>query len=125
MLKPKTIAKYSNVPTAFRDFKNVEWKVGNAVIDASQFNEGDVIAPFTAIQMNPDTKLYELVEEYTGEGEAPEIVGGLVTGPQPVFVGTENPMVSGIRKAALIEERCNGVTDAFKEATKGRLTFDV
>lgn len=122
-LKPKVNAVYGNVPTAFRDFKNVEWKVGNAVLDASKLQDGQVVAPFTAIHENPETGLYELVE-----AETPETMqGALLTGSQPVVVdGTDvNPMVAGVRKAALIEARCNGVTDNFKAATQGRLTFDV
>lgn len=129
-LKPKVNATYSNGPTAFRDFKNVEWKVGNAVLDASKLQDGQVIEPFTAIYENPDTGLYELVEAPGEDGEggtAATMQSALLTGSQAVVVeGTDvNPMVAGIRKAAMIEARCHGVSDNFKAATQGRLTFDV
>lgn len=122
-LKPKVSATYNNVPTAFRDFKNVEWKVGNAVLDATKLSDGQVIAPFTAIHENEDTGLYELVD-----AETPVTMqSALLTGSQAVVVdGVDvNPMVAGIRKAAMIEARCHGVSDNFKAATQGRLTFDV
>lgn len=122
-LKPKKTAEYRAEPTAFRDFKNIEWKVGNAVIDTSGMNAGDTVEPFTAIHLNADTGLYELVG-----AETPETMNGaLLTGGARVTVEEPgvNEMVSGVRKGAMIESRCHGVTDNFKAATQGRLTFDV
>ena len=34
-LKPAIIGEATVTPTAFRDFKNVEWNVGNATLEAS------------------------------------------------------------------------------------------
>lgn len=120
-LKPEIIGEANVTPTAFRDFKNVEWKVGNATLEASKLIVGQVVKPFTAIKLN-DAGNYELVGE-----EDTDIKGALVTGPHAVVINdkTVNPMVPAIRKAALIEARCNGITDEFKEAVKGRITFDV
>lgn len=122
-LKPQVSAEYKAYPTAFRDFKAVEWKVGNAVLDASKLTKGQVIKPFTAIFLNESTGLFELVA-----GDTPATMqGALITGAQEIVVEDTavNEMVSAIRKAALIEERCTGVTANFKTATQGRLTFDV
>jgi len=120
-LKPNLIGEVKATPTAFRDFKNVEWKVGNATLDVTKLEVGQVVEPFTAIKLN-DAGNYELVE-----AEDTDIKGALVTGPHAVVVtdAEVNPMVAAIRKASLIEVRCNGITDAFKEAVKGRITFDV
>lgn len=122
-LKPHVTAEYKGTPTAIRDFKSVEWKVGNAVLDSSKLTKGQVVKPFTAIFMNPATKLYELVAVETPD----TMVGALVTGSEEVVIEdtTVNEMVSAIRKASLIEERCTGVTANFKKAVQGRITFDV
>lgn len=119
----KVTAQYKSTPTAFRDFKAVEWKVGNAVLDASKLTKGQVVKPFTAIFLNETTGLFELVA-----GDTPATMkGALITGGEEVVIEDTavNEMVSAIRKASLIEERCTGVTDNFKKATQGRLTFDV
>lgn len=122
-LKGRVINEYKNTPTAFRDFKAVEWTVGNVILDASKFSKGDVVKPFTAIFRNESTGLYELVKSETPE----TMKGAVITGDnQIVIVDTKvNEQVSAIRKASLIEARCTGVTDNFKKATQGRLTFDV
>ncbi|QIH78306.1 hypothetical protein GTN30_06440 [Macrococcoides canis] len=122
-LKPRQTASYNRVPTAFRDFKAVEWKVGNAVLDTSKLTKGQVIKPFTAIFLNESTGLFELVASDTPA----TMKSALITGSEEVVIEdtTTNEMVSAIRKASLIEERCTGVTANFKTATQGRLTFDV
>lgn len=121
-LKPRVTANYKARPTAFRDFKMVEFTVGNVIIDASKFNDGDVLPAFTAIHRNPTSNLYEKVEEATAD----TMVGAVVTTEDVVIEDkTVNEQAPAVRKAALIEERCHGVTANFKKAVQGRITFDV
>lgn len=121
-LKPRVVASYTAAPTAFRDFKQVEFTVGNVILDASKFAKGDEVKAFTAIHRNPETNLYEKVAPET----AATMVGAVVTTEAVIIEDTTvNEQVPAVRKAALIEERCTGVTANFKEAVKGRITFDV
>lgn len=120
-LKPKQIASFKNKPTIFRDFKQVEWTVGNITLDASKLTDGQVVEAGTCVFRNDSTGLYELVKSDTPETMA----GAVVTGEAVKSFKDENEMVSAIRKASLIEARCTGVTANFKKAVQGRITFDI
>lgn len=119
-IKPKVITEYSHTAPFLRDAKNVEYTVGNPVLDGTKFNQDTVVEAGTAITKNTTTGLYELVTEETTELVAPVLTAN------PVTVGKgENEMVDAIRKASVREELLHGVTDAFKQATQGRIVYDI
>lgn len=119
-IKPKVITEYSNKPPFLRDAKNVEYTVGNPVLDGTNFSKDTVVEAGTAITKNAETGLYELVTEDTLELIAPVLTANPVT-----VTKDENEMVDAIRKASVHEELLHGVTDAFKQATQGRIVYDI
>lgn len=119
-LKPKVINEFKMTPEFLRDAKNVEYTVGNPVLDASKFSEPTPVKAGTAISRNDETGLYELVTDSTSN-----IVAGVLTSNDVVVYPEENEEVSAIRKASVRPERIHGVTDAFKDATKGRIVYDI
>ena len=119
-LKPKVINEFGHTPEFLRDAKYLEYTVGNPVLDASKFTEPTTVKAGTAISRNNETGLYELVSESTSE-----IVAGVLTANEVTVQPKENEEVSAVRKASVRPERIYGVTDAFKEATKGRIVYDI
>lgn len=118
-LKPKVINDFGFNPEFLRDAKNVEYTVGNPVLDASKFTKATTVQAGTAISRNKDTGLYELVTEQTTDLVAPVLTAN------EVLVDSENEIVEAIRKASVREELLHGVTAAFKQATQGRIVYDV
>lgn len=100
-LKPKKVQFENEQPEFLRDAKNLEWTVGNITLDSSKLTEGQVIKGGTAVFKNTESDLYELVQASTPE------------------------TMTALRKASVYEELLTGVTNNFKKATQGRITFDV
>lgn len=119
-IKPKVINEFKAQQPFLRDAKNVEYTVGNPVLDGTKFSQDTVVEAGTAISKNAETGLYELVTEETVELVAPV----LTANPATVENG-ENEIVDAIRKASVREELLHGVTDAFKQATQGRIVYDI
>ncbi|HBK6019356.1 TPA: hypothetical protein LMV01_002069 [Staphylococcus pseudintermedius] len=120
-LKPKTINQYERKVEFLRDGKYVQYTVGNPVLDASKFSAVTSVPAGTAIFRNDTTGLYELVKEQTPE----TMKGAVLTSFDVTVEPNTNEMVGAIREASVIEARCHGVTQNFKNATKGRLIFDI
>ena len=120
MFKPKVISKFTSTPQFLRDAKYLEYTVGNPVLDGSKFSETTVVKAGTAISKNEETGLYELVTEGTSD-----IVAGVLTATDVEVEPNENVNVGALRKASVRPELLTGVTDAFKEATKGRIVYDI
>lgn len=118
--KPRTITEYSHKPPFLRDAKNVEYTVGNPVLDGTKFNQDTTVPAGTAISKNTSTGLYELVT-----AETTELVAPVLTANDAEVRKGENELVDAIRKASVREELLHGVTDAFKSATQGRIVYDI
>lgn len=121
-LKPVTNQVADNQPKFIMSGKNLEWSVGQVTLDASKFQEGEVVKAGTALFRDPSTKLYEKVTGDTPETmEAPVLTGATV-----VIKGTEsNETVSGLKKGSVYSELLTGATDNFKKAVQGRIVFDL
>lgn len=122
MKKPVRLdAELGNI-AFLRDAKQLEFTVGNVTLDSSKLSEGQEIEGGTAVFRNEETDLYELVVEGT-----PADMKGAVLTVEPVKVVDKNVNVhtSALRKASVYEELITGATKNFKEATKGRITFDI
>lgn len=121
-LKPKVVSEDLQFPSFLRDFKNVEWTVGNITLDSSKLTEGQVVAGGTAVFKNTESGLFELVQGSTPETMAAAVLTSRDVQVQDVQV---NESVPAIRKASVYEELLTGITNNFKKATQGRITFDV
>lgn len=119
-IKPKVINEFGGSPEFLRDAKNVEYTVGNPILDGSKFNKETLVKAGTAISKNKSTGLYELVT-----AETTELVSPVLTANDVKVTKDENEEVSAVRKASVHEERTHGVTDAFKQTTQGRITYDI
>ncbi|WP_305751685.1 hypothetical protein [Mammaliicoccus sciuri] len=121
-LKPKVVSEDLQFPSFLRDAKNLEWTVGNITLDSSKLSEGQVVKGGTAVFKNTESGLFELVQGSTPETMAAAVLTSRDVQVQDVKV---NESVPAIRKASVFEELLTGVTNNFKKATQGRITFDV
>lgn len=121
-LKPKVVSEDLQFPSFLRDAKNLEWTVGNITLDSSKLSEGQVVKGGTAVFKNTESDLFELVQGSTPETMAAAVLTSRDVQVQDVKV---NESVPAIRKANVFEELLTGVTNNFKKATQGRITFDV
>lgn len=121
MFKPVKINSFKSTPQFLRDGKYPEYTVGNAVLDGTKFSEDTVVKAGTAIFRNESTGKFELVAEGT---PATMKAACLVTTDTQVLKGVDT-FAPAIRECSVIEERCTGITDNFKEAAKGRIHFDI
>lgn len=121
-LKPRTFESKSSHPAFLRDHKNLEWTVGNITLDAAQLSENEVVAAGTAVFRNDETGLFELVTAETPETMAAPVLTAFDVVVADVEV---NESVPAVRKASVYEELLTGVTDNFKAATQGRITYDI
>ncbi|OOV78900.1 hypothetical protein [Mammaliicoccus fleurettii] len=121
-LKPKVVSEDLQFPSFLRDAKNLEWTVGNITLDSSKLSEGQVVKGGTAVFKNTESGLFELVQ-----GSTPETMAAAVLTSRDVQVQDVqmNESVPAIRKASVFEVLLTGVTNNFKKATQGRITFDV
>ena len=102
-----------------RNAVGTEYKTGGATLDASAFGEGYVDAG-TAVYLGEDG----LYKPWGAETVATEKGAGLTSHDVKVIAG-QNPIVGVLSAGHPIESKCKGVNDAFKEATKGRIVFDI
>lgn len=118
---PRKLNEFKEQPHFLRDGKNVEYTAGNVLLDGSVFDTDTVIKAGTALYMDETSKKYKKVEEAT-----PETMKGAVISANAIKVfKKEDTLVPAIRKASVIPERLTGVTENFKKATKGRITYDI
>ncbi|MGW7932321.1 hypothetical protein ACWEWU_11740 [Staphylococcus xylosus] len=122
MFKPKIISVEAEHPRFLRDGKNLEWTVGNITLDSSKLDEGQVVKNGTAVFKNTETGFYELVTDDTPETMAAAVITG-----RDVTIDDKsvNVHVSALRKGSVYGEAITGLTDNFKKATQGRITYDV
>lgn len=121
-LKPRTYDSKSSHPAFLRDHKFLEWTVGNITLDTSKLAADDVVEAGTAVFRNEETGLFELVAAETAATMAAPV---LTAYDVVVAETTVNESVPAIRKASVYEELLTGVTDNFKAATQGRITYDI
>ena len=121
-LKPRTFESKNAHPAFLRDHKNLEWTVGNITLDASKLSADEVVEAGTAVFRNDETGLFELVAADTPETMAAPVLTAFDVVVADVEV---NESVPAVRKASVYEELLTGVTDNFKAATQGRITYDI
>ncbi|MEK4758583.1 hypothetical protein NSS69_11650 [Macrococcus sp. FSL W8-0367] len=121
MFNPRKVDSFKKAPEFLRDAKNVEYTVGNVLLDGSKFSADTVVKAGTAVFRNAESNKFELVQEST-----PETMSGAVLTANDVKVfAKEDTLAPAVREASVIKERTTGVTDNFIKATIGRFHFDV
>lgn len=122
MNKPVKLTADADNIRFLRDAKHLEWTVGNITLDASDLDEGQIVEQGTCVYKDDDSGLYKLVQ-----GSTPAtMTAPVITGEAVEVVSKEvNVSTSAIRKASVYEDLLVGVTDNFKQATQGRIVFDV
>lgn len=104
-----------------------EYKTGGLTLDSSKFKAGSTVKAGTAVFIG-DNGLGQpwVAADAEGNGGTPATAkgAGLTTHDVKVISG-QKPTVGVLVAGHPLESRCTGVTDTFKEATKGRLVFDI
>lgn len=119
--KQRDLNSFATDAPFLRGSQGVEYTDGNVVFDQSEAaSESEVLKAGTAIYFDDTTNTYKKVK-----AETLEIKGGALVANDTVIYNDENVLVPAIRKASVIEARTHGVTDAFKEAVKSRIDFDI
>lgn len=117
---PPELYKLTRPKRFMRNAIGIEYKTGGATLDASAFPNALVKAG-TAVYRDGSSGLYKPWKALT---ESTELGAGL-TSHDVEIMPNSNPIVGIVAKGHLEEFRCIGVTDTFKEAVKGRITFDI
>ncbi|BAM99141.1 hypothetical protein [Bacillus phage PM1] len=110
-----------------RNTVGLEYKTAGLTLDASAFPAGQVVKAGTAVYIGDNgLGLPWAAEDADGNGGTPATAkgAGLTSHDVRVYEG-QNPIVGVVAAGHPLESRCTGVTDTFKEATKGRLVFDI
>lgn len=103
-----------------RNSVGMEFKTAGATLAGASFTAGEYVPAGTAVFLDADG-LYKPVA-----AETPATMEGAgLTANDVEIVEGQNPIVGVLVAGHPLEEKCTGVTDAFKTATAGRLVFDV
>lgn len=108
-------------PEFLRNAVGINYKTGNVVLDVTTLTVGEEIKAGTAVFYNPTTNLYETVKADTPE----TMEAACLTRTSVKVLAGQNPMTGALSACHPLENRCTGVTAAFKAATKGRIIFDI
>ena len=104
-----------------RNTQGMQVKTGGVTLLASDFTVGEYVKAGTAIYVDSTTRMGR---KWVAGTPAAQTGAGLVMHDVKIIAGS-NPIVGVLVAGHPREERCTGVTAAFKEATKGRLVFDI
>lgn len=108
-----------------RNSVGIQYKTGGATLDASAFPTGEYVKAGTAVYLGEDGLYLPWSDPATEEGVTEVREGAGLTSHDVKVVANSNPIVGVLAAGHPLESRCTGVTEAFKEATKGRLVFDI
>jgi hypothetical protein len=104
-----------------RNAHNIEYKTAGATLDSSAFTAGQYVKAGTAVYKDGVSGLFV---PWAGATVATEEAAALLADDTMIYAD-QNPVVGLVSGGHPREDRCTGVNAAFKEATKGRLIFDI
>lgn len=112
-----------------RNSVGLQFKTAGATLDGDAFADVAVdgyIKAGTAVCKGPEGLYVPWSDPKTDEDGNTEVRegAGLVAHDTKLISGS-NPITGILAAGHPLEKKCIGVTDAFKEATKGRLVFDI
>lgn len=119
-LKPRT-EQIAGQQEFLRNSVGMEFKTAGATLDASAFTAGEYVKAGTAVYKAANG-LFAPVAAGTLEAD---LVAASLTAHDVKVVAGSNAIVGTLVAGHPREDRCTGVTAAFKAATKGRLVFDI
>lgn len=102
-----------------RNAVGTEYKTAGATLLASAFPADAYVKAGTAVYLDADG-FYKPVT-----GATPDTMEGAGLTSHDVKIAGANVLVGVLAAGHPREDRCTGVTAAFKTATKGRLVFDI
>lgn len=103
-----------------RNANDLQFKTAGATLAAADFPAGQYVKAGTAVYKGEDG----LFHPWAADTPATAPAAGLTTHDVKVVSG-QNPIVGVLAAGHPLERKCTGVNAAFKEATKGRLVFDI
>jgi hypothetical protein len=108
-----------------RNTQGMEVKTGGVTLLASDFTEGEYVKAGTAIYIDSTTGMgRKWVTDGATPTPATQTGAGLTMHDVKIVAGS-NPIVGVLVAGHPLESRCTGVNQAFKDATKGRIVFDI
>jgi hypothetical protein len=122
-LKPRTEQLFGQ-KEFLRNSVGMEFKTAGATLDGTAFNavaENGYVKAGTAVYKGAGDFFVPVA---TDTAEA-DLVAASLTAHDVKLVSGSNAIVGTLVAGHPLEDKCTGVTDAFKAATKGRLVFDV
>ena len=108
-----------------RNTQGMEVKTGGATLDASAFTAGKYVKAGTAVFKDEASGLYKPWDTTADTGTPATAVGAGLTMHDVKVISGQNPIVGVLAAGHPIESKCTGVNANFKEATKGRIVFDI
>ncbi|MYL44594.1 hypothetical protein GLV94_02965 [Virgibacillus halodenitrificans] len=123
-LQPRTESIFGQ-KEFLRNSVGTEYKTGGATLDASQFTAGEYVKAGTAVFKDDTSGLYHPWDDTPDTGTAATAKGAGLTSHDVKVIAGQNPVVGVLSAGHPLESKCTGVNDKFKEATKGRLVFDI
>lgn len=103
-----------------RNTQGMEVKTAGVTLLATDWNPGDIVKAGTAIFIDG----LGFGRKWLAGTLATELGASLTMHDVKIIVGS-NPIVGALTAGHPIEAKCTGVTANFKEATKGRIVFDI
>jgi len=108
-----------------RNTQGMQFKTAGVTLLASDFTAGEYVKAGTAIFIDSDTGLgRRWVPGGATPTAATQTGACLTTHDVKVYAG-QNPIVGALVAGHPLENKCTGVNQAFKDAAKGRLVFDI
>ncbi|MUK89149.1 hypothetical protein GMD78_12275 [Ornithinibacillus sp. L9] len=108
-----------------RNTQGIEVKTGGATLDSSAFTAGEYVKAGTAVFKDNASGLYKPWDTTVDTGTPATATGAGLTMNDVKIVEGQNPVVGVLAAGHPIESKCTYVNAAFKEATKGRIVFDI
>lgn len=106
-----------------RSTNDIQFKTGGATLDVEKFSlDDDGYIPAGTAVMKDEDGLY--IPFASGGEEGATTEGEGLTASE-IYGNAGNAIVGVLIAGHPIEDKCHGVDDAFKEAVKGYLRFDV
>lgn len=125
-LQPR-IQKVVGQQEFLRNSVGTEYKTSGATLDGSAFTavlDNGYVKAGTAVFKDTDG-LYKPWDDTPSTGTPATAEGAGLTSHDVRIVSGSNPIVGVLVAGHPLESKCTNVDDNFKEATKGRLVFDI
>ncbi|MCP3026610.1 hypothetical protein [Halobacillus sp. A5] len=108
-----------------RNTQGMEVKTAGATLDAAEFPDGEFVKAGTAVFLDEDSGLFKPWDTDADTGTSADAKSAGLTMHDVKVRSGQNPIVGLLAAGHPVESRCTNVNSKFKEATKGRIVFDI